>query len=70
MGASPTLLVPGVVAADSCGIAMCRGSGVDLTMEFLYAAAYSNLFTDIYVGLGTEPFGWVIRWVCRAYTVQ
>ena len=37
------------------------GQGVDLTMEFMYAAPYSNLFTNISLGAATEPFGWVLR---------
>lgn len=32
-----------------------------MTLEFLYAAAYSNLYTNINMGAATEPFGWVTR---------
>lgn len=43
------------------GNVFARMSGVDITMEMLYAAPYSNLFTDINIGAGTQPFGWVVR---------
>jgi hypothetical protein len=37
------------------------GVGVDLTLEFMYAAAYSNLYTNIHMGAASEPFGWTVR---------
>ncbi|KIZ02518.1 cellulosome enzyme, dockerin type I [Monoraphidium neglectum] len=30
-------------------------------MEFMYAAPYSNLYTNLRMGNASEPFGWVVR---------
>lgn len=35
--------------------------GVDMSLEFMYAAPYSNLYTNIHLGAASEPFGWVVR---------
>ncbi|GBF90605.1 hypothetical protein Rsub_03177 [Raphidocelis subcapitata] len=43
------------------GNVFADGSGVDLTLEFMYAAAYSNLYTNINMGAASEPFGWTVR---------
>ncbi|KAI8466265.1 MAG: hypothetical protein J3K34DRAFT_460951 [Monoraphidium minutum] len=50
-----------VVSYFATGNVFSSGSGVDLTMEFLYAAPYSNLFTNLHLGAATQPFGWVVR---------
>ncbi len=43
------------------GNVFANGMGADITMELMYGAVYSNLFTNINVGAGTAPFGWVVR---------
>jgi len=32
-----------------------------MTLEFMYAAPYSNLYTNIAMGAASEPFGWTVR---------
>eukprot|EP00878_Enallax_costatus_P047443 GHUV01058149.1.p1 GENE.GHUV01058149.1~~GHUV01058149.1.p1 ORF type:complete len:133 (+),score=29.55 GHUV01058149.1:27-401(+) len=43
------------------GNVVTSGRGVDLTLELQYGASYGNLFTNIHLGAGTSPFGWVAR---------
>ncbi|WIA08908.1 hypothetical protein OEZ85_008326 [Tetradesmus obliquus] len=43
------------------GNVYANGKGTDLTLELMYGAAYGNLFTNIHLGLGSKPFGWVTR---------
>lgn len=45
----------------SVGNVVANGKGQDLTLELMYGAAYGNLFTNIHLGNGTKPFGWVVR---------
>lgn len=45
----------------STGNVIANGKGVDVTLELMYGASYGNLFTNIHLGKGTEPFGWVVR---------
>lgn len=35
--------------------------GHDLTLDFMYSAPHSNLFTNIQMGAASEPFGWTVR---------
>jgi hypothetical protein len=37
------------------------GTGTDMTLEFMYAAPYANLYTNLHLGAASEPFGWVAR---------
>jgi hypothetical protein len=43
------------------GNVYANGRGTDMTLELMYGAAYGNLFTNIHLGAGTKPFGWVTR---------
>ncbi|WIA28982.1 hypothetical protein OEZ86_011499 [Tetradesmus obliquus] len=43
------------------GNVYANGKGTDPTLELMYGAAYGNLFTNIHLGLGSKPFGWVTR---------
>lgn len=35
-----------------------NGMGVDMTVQLMYAAPFGNLFSDIYMGGASEPWGW------------
>jgi hypothetical protein len=43
------------------GNVYANGRGTDLTLELMYGASYGNLFTNIHLGNGSKPFGWVTR---------
>lgn len=43
------------------GNVVANGRCSDGTIELAHGAAYGNLFTNIHLGAGSKPFGWVER---------
>ena len=43
------------------GNVVANGRCADGTLEFSHGAAYGNLVTNVHLGTGSKPFGWVAR---------
>ncbi|KIY99225.1 hypothetical protein MNEG_8737, partial [Monoraphidium neglectum] len=49
------------VSSMSAGNVFAGGTGVDVSIDLMFAAPYGNLFTDIHLGAASAPWGWVER---------